>query len=69
MKCIHVERNKYKADKLKMNWGNYKIVINVDINILNNLGINGKISLSCDKCKGKTGLETKLTKIISREHF
>ena len=49
---------------LKFNWIeeihlhiNYQIVINVAIN---NLGINGKISLSCDKCKDKTGLETKL---------
>ena len=40
-----------------MNWGNYEIVINVDINITNNLGINGKISLSCDKCEDKTVLE------------
>ena len=49
IKCFHVERNKQKANKLKLNCGNYQIMINVDI-----IGINGKISLSCDKCKGKT---------------
>ena len=45
--------------------------MNVDINILNNLGITAKISLSCDQCEDKTVLEieTNLKNPQSGTHF